>query len=46
MSPESIFNTSEKLSIQSEQMLELTVLPHLAEQEQDVIEHIDVPAAE
>ncbi len=44
MSPESIFNTSEKLSTQSEQMLELTVLPHLAEQ--DVIEHIDVPAAE
>ncbi len=34
-------HTSEKSSAQSEQMLELTVLPHIAEQEQDVIEHVD-----
>ncbi len=36
-----LLHTSEKSSAQSEQMLELTVLPHIAEQEQDVIEHVD-----
>ncbi len=41
-----LLHTSEKSSAQSEQMLELTVLPHLAEQEQNVIEHVDLPAEE